>query len=67
MGLQIYNLSHPFHQHMPEWPSSPGVNVTVNKFHARMVSIRFNGKGIMHRCTHMDAPIHVHRKHAEHC
>ena len=35
MSLKIYDLSHTFHQHMPEWPSSPGVNVMVNKFHAK--------------------------------
>ncbi|MFW5637303.1 MAG: cyclase family protein [Thermodesulfobacteriota bacterium] len=59
MSLEIYNLSHPFHQHMPEWPSSPGVNVTVNKFHAKDGVYQVNWEGIMHRCTHMDAPIHV--------
>jgi kynurenine formamidase len=59
MSLQLYNLSHAFHQHMPEWPSSPGVNVTVNKFHAKDGVYQVNWEGIMHRCTHMDAPIHV--------
>jgi kynurenine formamidase len=59
MSLKIYNLSHAFHQHMPEWPSSPGVNVTVNKFHAKDGVHQVQWEGIMHRCTHMDAPIHV--------
>ncbi|CAG0906866.1 unnamed protein product, partial [Cyprideis torosa] len=59
MGLEIYNLSHEFQQHMPEWPSSPGVNITIDKFHAKDGLYQVNWEGIMHRCTHMDAPIHV--------
>ncbi len=59
MGLQIYDLSHRFHQFMPEWPSSPGVNLTVNKFHAKDGVFQIQWEGIMHRCTHMDAPLHV--------
>ena len=59
MSLEIYSLSHPFHQHMPEWPSTPSVNVTVNKFHAKDGVYEVNWEGIMHRCTHMDAPLHV--------
>jgi kynurenine formamidase len=59
MSLEIYNLSHPFHQFMPEWPSTPSVNVSVNKFHAKDGLYEVRWEGIMHRCTHMDAPIHV--------
>lgn len=59
MSLQIYDLSWPYHQHMPEWPSSPNVNVSVNKFHAKDGVYEIKWEGIMHRCTHMDAPIHV--------
>lgn len=59
MSLEIYNLSHEFFQHMPEWPSTPGVNVTIDKFHAKDGVYQVNWEGIMHRCTHMDAPIHV--------
>lgn len=59
MTLQIYDLSHRFHQHMPEWPSSPSVNLTVNKFHAKDGMWELQWEGIMHRCSHMDAPIHV--------
>ena len=59
MSLQIYNLSHPYHQFMPEWPSTPSVNVTVKKFHAKDGLYEVNWEGIMHRSTHMDAPLHV--------
>lgn len=59
MSLQIYDLSWSYHQHMPEWPSSPSVNVTVNKFHAKDGVYEVKWEGIMHRSTHMDAPIHV--------
>ena len=33
-SLTIYNLSQNWGHHMPEWPSTPGVNVHVRKFHA---------------------------------
>ncbi len=59
MSLKIYNLSHPFHHHMPEWPSTPSVNVTVDKFHAKDGVYQIQWDGIMHRGTHMDAPLHV--------
>jgi kynurenine formamidase len=59
MSIEIYDLSHTFHQFMPEWPSSPGVNLTVNKFHAKDGVYEMAWDGIMHRGTHMDAPLHV--------
>ncbi|MFH0916186.1 MAG: cyclase family protein [bacterium] len=59
MSLQIYDLTHTFGQFMPEWPSSPGVDVDVKKFHAKDGVYQVEWSGIMHRCTHMDAPIHV--------
>ena len=59
MGLEIYNLSHTFTQFMPEWPSTPSVNISVKKFHAKDGVYQVEWEGIMHRCTHMDAPIHV--------
>mgnify|MGYP001826445346 CR=1 FL=1 len=59
MSLQVFDLSHPFHHHMPEWPSTPGVNVTVDRFHARDGVYQVRWEGIMHRGTHMDAPLHV--------
>jgi kynurenine formamidase len=59
MSLEIYNLSHTFEQFMPEWPSSPGVDIDVVKFHAKDGIYEINWEGIMHRCTHMDAPLLV--------
>ncbi len=59
MGLEIYDLSHTFEQFMPEWPSTPNVNLSVSKFHAKDGIYEINWEGIMHRCTHMDAPLHV--------
>jgi len=47
-----------FTQFAPEWPSTPSINIDVNKFHAKDACTRCNGS-IMHRCTHMDAPLHV--------
>jgi len=44
---------------MPEWPSAPNVDLDVLKFHARDGLWEINWEGIMHRCTHMDAPLHV--------
>ena len=59
MSLKVYNLSHTFTQFIPEWPSTPSVNVTVSKFHAKDGVYETQWEGIMHRCTHMDAPLHV--------
>lgn len=59
MSLEIYNLTHTFHQFMPEWPSTPSVNLDVNKFHAKDGVWQIHWEGIMHRGTHMDAPLHV--------
>ena len=59
MSLKVYNLSHTFTQFMPEWPSTPSVNINVNKFHAKDGVYEVEWEGIMHRCTHMDAPLHV--------
>jgi kynurenine formamidase len=59
MALEVYDLTHTFGQFMPEWPSAPGVDVDIKKFHARDGVYQTEWSGIMHRCTHMDAPIHV--------
>jgi kynurenine formamidase len=59
MALKIYDLTHTYRQFMPEWPSSPGVDLDVLKFHARDGLWELSWSGIMHRCTHMDAPLHV--------
>ena len=58
-GLRYYDLTHRWGHMMPEWPSSPGVNVTVKKFHAKDGVFVTEFEGIMHRGTHMDAPLHV--------
>ena len=59
MSIQLTNLSHAWGHHMPEWPSHPGVNVLVKKFHAKDGVYQTEFEGIMHRGTHMDAPRHV--------
>jgi kynurenine formamidase len=59
MALKIYDLTHTFTQFMPEWPSTPSVNIDVDKFHAKDGVYQLQWEGIMHRCTHMDAPLHV--------
>jgi kynurenine formamidase len=59
MSLQVYDLSHIFTQFMPEWPSTPSVDIDIDKFHARDGVYQVQWEGIMHRCTHMDAPLHV--------
>ena len=59
MTVKVYNLSHTFTQFIPEWPSTPSVNVKVSKFHAKDGIYEVEWEGIMHRCTHMDAPLHV--------
>ncbi|MEE9567532.1 MAG: cyclase family protein [Desulfobacteria bacterium] len=59
MSIQLTNLSHAWGHHMPEWPSHPGINVLVKKFHAKDGVYQTEFEGIMHRGTHMDAPRHV--------
>ena len=59
MALDIYDLTHRWGHGMPEWPSSPGVNVSIKKFHAKDGVYQAEFEGIMHRGTHMDAPLHV--------
>src|ERR1039457_5042666 len=59
MTPQIYSLRHTFTKFIPEWPSTPSVNCSVLKFHAKDGVYELQWQGIMHRCTHMDAPLHV--------
>ena len=59
MSLRIYDLSHVYSQFAPEWPSHPGIDIDVTKFHAKDGVYEVNWEGIMHRSTHMDAPLHV--------
>ena len=44
---------------MPEWPSAPGINVLTHQYHANHGLLVHEFEGIMHRGTHMDAPLHV--------
>ena len=57
--LKYYDLTHRWGHGMPQWPSSPGVNAYVKKFHAKDGVYEMEFEGIMHRGTHMDAPLHV--------
>ncbi len=59
MSLKVYSLGHVFTQFAPEWPSTPSINIDVLKFHAKDGMYEVQWEGIMHRCTHMDAPLHV--------
>src|SRR5512137_438368 len=59
MALKIYDLTHTFTQFMPEWPSTASVDIDIDKFHAKDGVYQVQWEGIMHRCTHMDAPLHV--------
>lgn len=59
MNLKIYDLSHVMEPFMPQWPSAPGVHMDVIKFHANHGVYQMQWEGIMHRGTHMDAPLHV--------
>ena len=58
-GLKFYNLSARWGHGMPEWPSAPGVNVLTLQYHANHGVYVTEFEGIMHRGTHMDAPLHV--------
>jgi len=58
-GVQLIDLSHPWGHGMPQWPSRANLNVRVVEFHAKDGLLVQQFEGIMHRGTHMDAPIHV--------
>lgn len=58
-GLRFFDLSHPWGHGMPQWPSRANLNVRVVEFHAKDGLLVQQFEGIMHRGTHMDAPIHV--------
>lgn len=58
-SLQFYSLSQPWGHGMPQWPSRPNMNVRWLEFHAKDGLQVLQYEGIMHRGTHMDAPIHV--------
>jgi kynurenine formamidase len=58
-GLNFFDLSHRWGHGMPQWPSRANLNVRVLEFHAKDGLLVQQFEGIMHRGTHMDAPIHV--------
>lgn len=58
-GLRFYNLSARWGHGMPEWPSVPSLDFHVHQFHALNGVRTLVFDGIMHRGTHVDAPIHV--------
>jgi kynurenine formamidase len=58
-GLEFYDLTHDWGHGMPEWPSSTGIRVNPVLYHAKDGQYVAEFDGIMHRGTHMDAPVHV--------
>jgi len=58
-GLEFYDLSHEWGHGMPEWPSAPGIRVNPVHIHANHGQSVHEMDAIMHRGTHMDAPVHV--------
>jgi len=59
MSVQIFDLSHVFEPFMPQWPSGCNLKMEVKRFHANDCMYNVQWEGIMHRGTHMDAPLHV--------
>jgi len=59
MSVQIFDLSHTFEPFMPQWPSGCNLKMEVTRFHANDGMYNMQWEGIMHRGTHMDAPLHV--------
>jgi kynurenine formamidase len=60
-GVTFYNLSHTLYHNMPQWPSPFSPPLVTNKlqYHAMHGCYTVEYDGILHRGTHMDAPIHV--------
>ena len=59
-GLDFYELSHRWGHGMAEWPSRPNMNTRVLMMHSKDGVLVQQYEGIMHRGTHMDAPVHVY-------
>jgi kynurenine formamidase len=57
--LEFFDLSQPWGHGMPEWPSGLGIRINPLMSHAKDGQRVAEWDGIMHRGTHMDAPIHV--------
>ena len=58
-GPEFYDLSHRWGHGIPQWPSRSMLNIRTLEFHAKDGVLVQQFEGIMHRGTHMDAPIHV--------
>ena len=58
-ALEFYDLTNVWGHGMPEWPSSVGIRVNPVLYHAKDGVSVAEFDGIMHRGTHMDAPVHV--------
>src|SRR5215813_2461641 len=62
-GLKFFDLTQPYGHGIPQWPggaaAARGLAVNTVQFHARDGVLVQYVEGIMHRGTHMDAPIHV--------
>lgn len=59
MSIQIYDITHTFNPFMPQWPSGCNLKEEVVRYHAEHDMYDVQWEGIMHRGTHMDAPLHV--------
>ena len=58
-GLEFFDLTNRWGHGMPQWPSRANLNIRTVEFHAKDGVFTQQFEGIMHRGTHMDAPIHV--------
>ncbi len=63
-SLRFFDLSHRWGHGMPQWPGggtgpSRSLQVTSVEYHAKHGVYTQQAEFIMHRGTHMDAPIHV--------
>lgn len=58
-GLRYYDLSNFYGHGVPQWPSSPNLDIHTMKFHSKDGIFVQQISAIMHRSTHMDAPLHV--------
>jgi len=58
-GLVYYDLSNIYGHNVPQWPSGPNMSFRVQKYHANDGMAVQQFESIMHRSTHMDAPLHV--------
>ena len=60
-ALQLFDLSQRWGSGVPDWPSRGGHGVAVRRLQSHATDGLYTAQweGIMHRGTHMDAPLHV--------